>query len=151
MFVERSTVAAVAGTAAYALPARHIATIAAALDGSALRPATCAELSAENDTWESASGTPVRYVPDMEGREKFGLYPAPDAAGTVSLIHTQSPSAVDTQSPTVNAPAVMADYLAWAMLSQARGKESDAHMADVAAHAAERARMFEQVFAEYWA
>src|SRR3979409_2446875 len=62
------TTAIVANQAVYELPAGHIATIAAAVDGNALKPATVAEVEALDDDWQrAASGTPERWVGNVLG------------------------------------------------------------------------------------
>jgi len=151
VFTERSTVATVANQQAYAYPARHIHTIFAALNGVTLRPATVAELSALDDAWETASGAVERIIPDFEGVDKFAVYKTPTAGGqTITLIYCQSPEPLEANAPTVSAPAIIADYTWWAMLREARRKETDAQMPEVSAHAAERLALFEEAFRDYW-
>lgn len=152
VFAERSTVTMVANQPTYAYPARHIRTVFAAIEGVTLRPATVAELAAIDDTWEAASGAIERIVPDFEGVDKFAVYKNPTAGGQViTLIYCQSPELLEANAPTVAAPAIIADYTWWAMLREARRKETDAQMPEVAAHAGERLQLFEEVFRAYWA
>jgi len=151
LFTERSTVTTVQDQALYSYPARHIHSIYSALDGTTLRPATVAELSALDDTWEDTAGDAERLVPDFRGLDQFALYPIPDTGGqTIDLIYCQAPDVVDVDSPQVAAPSILADYIFWLILREARRKESLAQMPEVAAHAGERLRLFEDVFKAYW-
>src|SRR5947209_17422899 len=63
------TTAIVAGQPMYELPTEHLATVWAAVDGTALKPATTAEMEALDDLWEeAASGTAARWVGDALGQ-----------------------------------------------------------------------------------
>jgi len=150
LFVERSPVTVSGGTALYSAPSRHLDTIHASLGGANLRPAKVRELEALDATWQGSSGTVDRYVPDFQGTEKIRLYKTPAAGGTLAVIYHQYPAEVSQASPTLTAPSVFEDYLHWAILAQARAKEGDAAMPEVAKHAAERQSQFKELIADMW-
>jgi hypothetical protein len=80
-------VAAVQGTASYALPTSAIRGLAFLYDDTQLYFAEQTELEAADDEWRSRQGTPavVNFV-DLAGRT-FGLTPVPDRAGaTVGVL-----------------------------------------------------------------
>jgi len=150
LFVERNTIAVSSGAALYNAPARHLDTIHASLGGANLRPAKVRELEALDATWQGSSGTVDRYTPDFQGTEKIRLYKTPAAGGTLAVIYHQYPAELSQASRTLPAPSVFEDYLTWAILAQARAKEGDAAMPEVAKHAAERQSQFEDLIAQMW-
>ena len=141
LFAAHSAVGTVNGQQAYSYPNRHVRTVFAAYDGTALRQASAAELAALDDGWETATGAVERIIADFEGLDRFALYRIPTATGkTVTIIHYQVPVA----------PSILGDYLVWAVLAEARRKESDGQMPEVVEHAEERLKLMRAVFAEYW-
>ena len=151
MFTERdATTTVVGGTATYPTPTRHLSTIHASLGGANLQPAKVRELEALDATWQDTSGTPDRYVPDFQGTEQVRLYKKPAAGGTLVFLLYQYPAEVAQGSPTLTAPSPLEDYLTWAILAQARAKEGDAAMPEVAEHAAQRVKQFDQLCAAQW-
>lgn len=151
MFTEREPAITVnIGVATYPLPTRHLSTIHASLGGANLRPAAVKELEALDSAWQDTTGTPDRYVPDFLGTEYVRLYKKPSAGSTLALLFYQYPADVAVGSPILAAPRVLEDYLTWEILRQARGKEGDAAMPEVAEHAAQRVKEFEQLYGAQW-
>jgi hypothetical protein len=152
LFVERdASISTVSGTASYALPARHLSTIHASI-GSGLTPlksASAAELDALDTAWETAAGTPERFVHRL-GTENIQLYKAPDSIETLALVFHQYPAEVSDSSPYLTAPAVLREWFLWWVLAEARRQEGDAGMPEVAAHLDERLGLMEAVMKEYW-
>lgn len=133
----------------YTLPARHVSLLHAALDNTALRPATIGEIEALDDTWDSTKGTPKKYATDGAGLRSLTLYPVPEAAGTLAWIRHTYP-ALALGSMTAAAPEPVAGYFKYAVLEAAHQKESDGRMADVAQHAGERRKLYEAICSKYW-
>jgi len=152
LFVERdASTTLVAGTALYNLPTRHLSTIHVSLLGGAnLRGVSVRDLEALDATWEAATGVVEKFAQDFRGTEQLRLYRNPSTGGTLAVVFHQYPAEIAQATPTLTGPVVLEDYLSWAMLSAARGKEGDAAMPEVAKHAEERIALFEQVFKSYW-
>jgi hypothetical protein len=150
LFAERDAVTVAGGTALYATPTRHLDTIHASLGGANLRPAKVRELEALDATWQGTAGAVEKYTHDFQGTEHIRLYRTPSAGGTLALVFRQYPADVSQASPMLAAPSVFEDYLTWAILAQARGKESDAAMPEEAKHAAERQAQFEELIRQHW-
>jgi len=156
VFVERdATTAVVGGTAAYALPARHIDTIHVSLTPTAgtpgrLRPSSVAELYALDGTWPAASGVVARYSGDAGVPGIITLYRRPHAAGTLAVIFHQFPPAIAAASPTVDVASPVGDYFQYGMLAEARRKQGEGAMPEMAAHFDERVRLYEKVLLAYF-
>ena len=120
-----------------------------AWNGSLLRVATVAELEALDDNWEAATGTPKRWTLDL-GLQQVRLYPAPDVAGMVQGVIIIAPADLSATQTALEAVAPISGFLAQSVLGQARGRVSDAEMPEVAAHCAQRAAMYLEIFARYW-
>ena len=126
--------AIVANQPLYELAAAHIATVFAAVDGVALKPATVAEVEALDDNWEeAASAAPTRWVGNALGQKFIRLYPPPASGTALQLIFQQQPPAVTAASPVVLMPAPLGDYMAHKALKHARARQGDGQMTDAAA------------------
>ena len=156
IFVERDTTISTAnGARSYTLPTRHISSIHVALGNKPLEPASIPELEARDDTWKTGASAAAnadvkRWYGDGDGVEKIGLYKVPSAIATLAVIHHQFLATIDSGNPTLSAPSPLRDYLLWAVLAEARRKESDSTMPEVAAHADERVKLLRTVFQAYW-
>lgn len=152
VWVERDTsITTEAGTATYALPARHLATIHVSFGAAPLRPASAAELEARNPAYQTAAGTPDHWYEDGLGRN-VGVAPVPEGATALPLLMQAWPPALDTAklNTLVQAPAPLAGYLAMYVLAKAYGREGESEMPDVAMHAEARCQMYEEVFAHLY-
>lgn len=153
VFVERDASTAIAlNVANYTLPARHLSTIHASIAGVSLYAVNVQELEAKDAAWVETQGPTDSFLMDTAGMTAARVYPAPDAftTGALALIFHRFPPAVTVSNYTLSAPAVIRDYFAWHALAEARGRQSDAKMPEVAEHFAKRAGLLEQVIAEYW-
>jgi hypothetical protein len=145
------TTAIVANQPLYELPTSHIAIIAAAIDGTILKPSTARELEAFDTNWEdAASATPTRWVGNALGMGFIRLY-APPASGTaLQLLYQQEGPILTAASPNVLIPPPIADYLAIKALEHARERQGDAQMTDAAGAFRTIAGIYEQACASYW-
>jgi len=141
------------GTATYPVPARHLSTVQVSVNQGAgfipLREATVAELEALDAAWRSTPGSIERYVHDV-GTETVRLYHVPAAGGSLAMICHEWRPEITPANRILAAPAVLADYIALAVLAEARRKESEAAMPEIAAHLDERLALMETVMREYW-
>ena len=62
----------------------------------------------------------------------------------------QDPVEITSAAATVTAPKPLEDYLSWKILAEARKKESDAAMPEVAAVFDELSALFEDISENYW-
>lgn len=156
LFCETDDSTAVAATQSlYPLPSAHLAIIMVALDGNVLTPASVAELEALDADWaESAAASTnadvTHWVGDALGTEYLGLYKIPAASGTLLIVLSRAPTALTAKAPSMSLPAPLADYLALGALADARGKEGDARMPEVAQHLQERMKLYDQIIQAYW-
>jgi hypothetical protein len=153
VFVKYDTSVTVSsGTAVYTLPSGHVFTLQAALLGggsavTSLRPASVADLFALDATWSATSGPAVRYSLDAPAVGSLTLYPNPSAGGTLALVAEMTPADLTTSAATVALPGVFSDWLSYAELNGALEKESEHAQRDMAAHYAERLKLFEHIMA----
>lgn len=151
VFVERDTsTSVVALTSQYPVPTGHIDTIHVTLGGLSLRPSTVADLEALDGTWAVTQGAVKRFSMDADGTGFITLYQVPTTTGTLAWIFHQFPADVTTNAPAVDVPSPMGDYLAYGMLGDARRKESEAAMPEVAEHCDRMMALMEQVATAYW-
>ncbi len=153
MFVERDlSLTTGIGTATYALPARHLATLHASYGTAPLRPASQIELEAGNPLYVTVAGTPAYWYEDKIGSATVGLSPVPTAAAALPLIVSVVPVDIDVGKvvTTLEAPQAVAAYLAFSVLAQAYGRESESEMPDVAQHCAARVAFYEEIFTRYY-
>lgn len=152
-FVVRDTSHTVADdTPQYALPTRHVATLHVSLGSASLAVTNREELEALDYDWPQteASDNPEKWF--VEDETNLRVYPEPTAlsAGTLALITYQYPAEITSASATITAPKPLEDYLGWAMLAEARKKESDAAMPEVAAVFDQLTKLFENTAQTYW-
>lgn len=150
LFVDRGTVAVTAGTATYALPTDHLSTLHVSLAAVRLRAANVAEVEALSSTWRADSGTPSRYLQDHgAGLASIRLYKKPVANATAYVIEHELPATVTADDP-LPAPEPLMDYLLFFALGEARRKESDAAMPEIAAHCDAMLDLYEGILKGYW-
>lgn len=135
-----------AGTKTYSLDPRVIFIRRAKLSGVAvpLRRVSYRDLDRSVPGWEDETGEPMAHVPDMD-TGKFRPYPAPTAAGTVTLTVVRLPlcdMVQDEDEPEIN-DRYHESLIHW-MLYRAYSKQ-DAETKD-AQKAAENLALFEQEF-----
>jgi hypothetical protein len=152
VFVERDTSnVTIDGTSQYPVPAGHIDTIHVSLGTLSLRATTVAELEALDGAWAVTQGTVNRFSMDADGIDYVTLYQIPTVNGqTVAFIFHQFPPAEITTGTIVDVPSPMGDYLAFAMVGEARRKESDRAMPEVAEHCDQMMALMEEVACAYW-
>jgi hypothetical protein len=151
VFVERDTSNVTeANTSQYPVPAGHIDTIHVTLAGLSLRASTVAELEALDASWALTVGTVSRFSMEADGVDYITLYQVPLVGGsTLAWIFHQFPAQIE-QGSTVDVPPPMGDYLAYAMVGEARRKESDRAMPEVAEHCDQMMGLMEEVACAYW-
>lgn len=139
-----------AGISQYPVPAGHIDTIHVTLGSLALRATTVAELEALDGQWAASQGVVTRFSMDADGTGFITLYQIPMTTGTtLTWIFHQFPAAI-VQGSTVDVPSPMGDYMAYAMVGEARRKESDRAMPEVAEHCDQMMGLMEEVACAYW-
>jgi hypothetical protein len=153
VFVDRDTSnAIVTGTAAYPLPAGHLSTIHASAGTLALYPANVQELEALDSNWVDTSGPTDTYLMDTAGVTEVQLYPRPDVSvtGNVALIFAHFPAKITSGATTLSAPPVVQDYLKWHAIAEARRRQSDYAMPDVAEALDKWTGMLEEIFTGFF-
>ncbi|HTB10938.1 MAG TPA: hypothetical protein VK752_05180 [Bryobacteraceae bacterium] len=155
VFVERDTsTTTVSGTSQYPTPAGHIDTIHVTLNSLPplpLRATTVAELEALDGNWATTVGGVGRFSMDADGTGFITLYQVPVLGGqSLTWIFHQFPPVEITTGSTVDVPSPMGDYLAYAMVGEARRKESDRAMPEVAEHCDQMMALMEEVACAYW-
>jgi hypothetical protein len=161
VFVERDTLTTVEpGTAVYPVPEGHIDTIHVSIttsggDGTPLRlrPSTVRDLNALDATWPTTTGIVTRYSMDAGGVGTITLYQNPSSsgnAGMLAVIFHQFPAAIALGSSVVQIASPIGDYFQYGMLAEARRKQSEGAMPEMADHFDQRVAMYEQVMLKYW-
>jgi hypothetical protein len=153
VFALRDTsLTTVPGTAAYDLPARHIATIHVSVGQTSLRPANVAELEGLDPAFRTTAGPPRRWYEDVLPVPSIALAPVPIAAATIPVVYASFPPEVDVNSvnTSVPAPPPVQGYIANYILAEAFQKEGESEMPDVAAHCRGRLALYEQAFQQYF-
>jgi hypothetical protein len=138
------------GAHTHALPAGHVATVHVSLDDVTLRAMTAAELEALSAGWPADSGAVARFSIDAALPGNLRLYKVPTATGTMAIIYRRYRPRIESGSGPIPAPSPVGDYFGYAILAEARRKESDAAMPEMAAHFDERLKLFEQLIERYW-
>lgn len=144
-----------AGTPQYSLPGNHVFTIAAwlieATSLQILRPTGVGELFALDGNWSNTSGDARRMSFDAGPIGTITLYPNPVNGGTLEQICQEYPSGtLGPSSSTLLLPPILRDLFSYAMLTGARGKESDAAMPEMVDHFKQRLALYEQVCEHLW-
>ncbi len=153
VFVERdASITIVTGTAVYNLPARHLSTIHMSISGASLYPSNVQELEALDSAWVETSGATSSFLNDNLGTASTRLYPNPDSdvSGSLGVIFHRYVSEINSSNHSLTAPACLAEYFSWFALSEARRKQSEASMPEVADHFAKRVAWLEKVIEAYW-
>lgn len=151
VFVERDTSVTVgAGGSTYTLPERHLGVLRISRAGVELEPSTIHELESLSDSWETDAGIPDRWAGDGAGLDTIRIYPQWTAGGALDNVLFRMPADVTSGAPTVTTPAVVGDYITWRVLAEARRKESDAAMPEMADHFDQLAGLFEDVSRGYY-
>lgn len=153
MFAERTaSTTTTPGTATYALPSRHLATIHVSYGTAPLRPATMLELEARDPAFEATAGAPDHWYEQNLGVATIGLTPVPTATASLPIIMSAAPQDVDTgkSNTLLEAPDPVKGYLTFSVLAAAYGRESETEQPDLAKHAAARVSMYEQIFTKYY-
>lgn len=151
VFVERdATTTVTGGNPSYPLPTRHLSTIHVSLGTVRLRAANRAELEARDVSWKTSAATPSHYLQDHgAGLASIRLYKKPVASGTLAIVQHVTPTALAAGDP-LPLPDPLADYAFFVALAEARRRESDAAMPEVAAFCDELLGLYEHVCREYW-
>lgn len=150
VFVDRDvTTSVVGGTAPYTLPTAHLSTIHVSLGTTRLRPVNVSEVEALSSTWQADSGTPTRYLQDGSGVSTIRLYKKPVASGTLAIVEHELPDTV-TATSELPLPDPVSDYLTFFVLGEARRRESDGAMPEIAQFCDSMCGLYEQVFRSYW-
>ncbi len=152
VFVERDVSnILVANNASYPVPLRHIDTIHASIAGARLRPSTVRDLVALDSTWPTTTGIVARYSMDAGPVGTITLYRIPTASSAIlAVIFHQFPPEINTGSTTIAIASPIADYFQFGMLAEARRKQSEGAMPEMADHFDQRVAMYEQIIQKYW-
>jgi len=110
-----------------------------------LRLSTVGQLFALDAQWSATTGNPSRLSLDAAGVGNGVLYPVPIAVAVLNEILGVCPGAVTGVSSALPLSPVLQDYFTDACLAGARGKASDSQMPEVAAHMAERLKLYASV------
>jgi len=150
IFVERRTASVSGGDPTYTLDARHVASLHVSLGNALLRPANVRELEGLSATWLTDSGTPERYLQDHgAGMDEIRLYKSPTAGGTLAIVEREAPSDIVITAD-LPLPDPVSDFLLFFALAEARRKESDGAMPEVAAVCDQVLALYEGTLLEYW-
>ena len=153
VFVERDTSNTIAlHTASYGLPEGHLSTIHASAGTLSLYPASVQELEALDGDWVDTIGPTNTFLMDTAGMTAARLYPSPDGTvtGALALICAEFPPVINSGNTLLEAPPVVQDYLKWHAIAEARRRQSDYAMPDVAERLQSWCEVFERVAMEYW-
>lgn len=153
MFTERDTSkTTIPGTATYALPARHNATVHVSLNATPLRPSTTIELEARDPLWQTTQGTPDHWYEDDVNVSTIGLAPVPNAAASLPMVCSVYPPDLDTAqvNTLLQAPAPVAIYLSFFVLGKCYGMEGESEEPDLGQHCMAQVAMFEQLWMHYY-
>lgn len=154
LFVSRETQTLASGTSAYPMPADWLDSIHVSVNGQQCRPTSAAELLALDSLWPQTacepSELPERYSMDAGPLGTITLYPQPVAVAELETIDHVIPAAISTAQTTAPIMSVVSDYFLYFALQRARGKESPYAMPEIAAAAASRVQLYEQILASYF-
>ena len=155
LFVMADTLPITAGNATYEMTVDWLDAIHTSVNGIQIRATSSAELLALDSLWPqtacSAGEIPSRVSYDAGPLGTATLYPIPSAAGELETIAHVIPEDISLGNvTTLPINSVIADYVLYFALQRARGKESPYAMPEVAAAAAARVALYEQVITAYW-
>lgn len=157
-FIERDTsIALVAGTGSYDLPARHVSTIHVSAGTRMMTSTNTQELEALDsvflDSQESVTDPlPRRYLHDSDGMDKIRVYKRPGAGvtGQIGIVMHRYPSAIAQGASVVALPQPFREFFTFYALGEARSKESKGAMPEVGAWFRELATALESVAIDYY-
>jgi hypothetical protein len=151
------TTVVVAGTGSYSLPARHVSTVHASLEGRMLDRVSVQELEALDSAWPNAQAPlsqpfPLRYSLDAEGLNSIALYPKPNTGGggALAIVMHRSPTTIAPGSSLVALTAPLREYFTFFALGEARSKESKGAMYEVGAWYRKLAGLIEEIAIGYY-
>lgn len=143
-----------ANTADYPLPASHIRTIQADVNGKVLRARNIQEMEALDSAWPAAAAAePKAFLLDTKGLVQLTLTPAPSVpfqSLAIGLAMVKLPGTISQSNAILAAPPVLQDYFTFSALAGARSKESNASMDEVADWLRSITGLIEQAAAAIW-
>lgn len=138
-------------TASVSVPVGHVDTIHVSFNGSKLRPAGVRELAALDPSWPSTTGpAPARFSMDAGAPGTITTYPITNTLGTLAIVYQRFQPTVVSGSSVIPIPTPVEDYFGYSVMQEARRKESDAAMPDMADHFGQRVDLYLQVIEHLW-
>lgn len=152
--VYDTTLTTAAAVQNYDLPATHLNTIQADLNGKVLRARNVQELEALDSGWPTATpAEPKAFVQDTQGVTRLTVYPAPSVpfqSLPIGLAMAQLPATITAATAILAAPPALREYFTFSALAEARAKESQASMDEVADWLRSITGLIEQVAEGLW-
>lgn len=152
--VYDTTITTSPSVADYNLPADHVLTFQADLNGKYLRARNVQEMDSLDSQWPTAAaGVPAAFLEDTKGLIRLTLYPKPNVANQslpVGLTMAKEPSEITKTSGILAAPPVIRDYFTFYALAEARASETNASMDEVAAWYRKLVDQLDQVAEHLW-
>lgn len=140
--------------AAYTLPAAHILTFQADLNGKTLRARNVQEMEALDSRWTTAAAAePRAFLLDTRGLLELTLAPPPDVTFNgqdIGLVMAELPAAITRTTAILAAPPALREYFTFYALGEARAKESNASMDETAAWYRSLVDLIDQVAEHLW-
>jgi len=137
------------GDFSFVPPADLVDAIHVSWNGASLRPTTALQLAALDAAWQLTASTPARFSMDaLPGLA--ALYPGVTSTGDAAIIYHQRQPPIQLGQSVIPIASPVQDYFGMAMLGEARRKESDGAMPEMADHFAQRVALYEQIFEHYW-
>lgn len=141
-------------TANYNLPAGHLVTFQADLNGFYLRSRNVQEMEALDSQWTTAAGsTPQAFLEDTKGLLQLTLYPPPDVAHSglpIGLAMATTPANVTKVAAILLGPPILQDYFKFYALAEARTSETNASMDEVGAWYRQLVDQLDQIAEHLW-
>ncbi len=157
VFVTRdiTTITLVSGTATYALPENHLATLHVSLSNRPLIASSRQELERLDSDYLITPGTaarPVkRWYQDKGAANVIGFHPVPSVGSgngvAVEVIYFAYPCSATAG---LSVPRVIGDMIEFQTISEMYGKESDFQMVEVAQSAKALADLYEAQVKNLW-
>lgn len=143
------------GQRAYALPARHLATLHVTYDDQPLQPTDLALIDARDAAADAAvcgvGEVPKRWYEDTFGiHSSIGIYPSPSAAETLAILFSQQPALLTSTASTLPIPVAIGAYIQDYVLAKAWAHDSDFSMPELAAHFESKYQMYISLYQSYW-
>lgn len=141
----------VIGQSTYSVPANFLDLIRASVDNMKLRESSTADLEALDSSWRTTGGPVQRISMDANAPNLATLYPSPSQAGQLrEIYHRTQPAITGSSQAVIPIPSPLRDYFTFSVIGEARRKESDNAMLDMADHFQQRCDLMERVCATYW-